>query len=256
MDRAKVVFAFLFSLLLGLCLYRLSSAPTRVSALSMGSPPSKARATASRGVCLSEPAWSSGPPPSFTGAPGEGTCHDCHNSHDINDPSGGVTIDLLPDSYVPGGDPIAFTVTVFQDGTNGANIDWGFELTVIDANNLFAGRLMVTDTMNTQMVSGEVNGSTRFYIEQTLDGTFFNLGGAPGATWDMAWVPPVTDVGPVTFYVAGNAGAGQGRSGTYVFTNNRTVLGPGGNPVAQALPLFGRDGAFRGSPQHINPPPR
>ena len=238
MDRAKVVFAFLFPLLVGLCLYRLSSAPTRVSALSMGPPASKTRAIASQAVCLREPRFKDGPPASKTGAPGEGTCHDCHNTYDINDPSGSVTIDGLPGSYVAGGDPIAFTVTVSQDGTNRANIDWGFEITVLDANNVFAGTLVVTDDTNTQSDSGDVDGSTRFYIKQTSDGIFYNPDGADHATWSMTWVPPDTDVGPVTFYVAGNAGNGDGtRSGDYIFLNNQTVLGPGGNFVAHALPL-------------------
>ncbi len=216
MNRTKVVFSFLFPLLLALCLYRLLSTPSLVSA------------------------FSSGPPPGYTGAPGEReeACHFCHSSYQLNDPSGGVTIDGLPDSYVAGGDPIAFTVTVFQDGTDSANIDWGFEITVLDANNLFAGTLVVTDATNTQIDSGDVDGGTRFYIKQTFDGIFYNPDGAPGATWSMAWVPPDTDVGPVTFYVAGNAANGDfGRSGDYIFVNNQTVLGPGGNFVAHALPL-------------------
>jgi hypothetical protein len=208
----KAVFSFLFFLLLVLSFYRSLSVPSRVSASS------------------------SGPPASKTGAPGEATCHDCHASYDLNDPSGGVTIGGLPDSYVLGGDPILFSVTVFQDGTNGANIDWGFEITVLDANNRFAGALEVTDMTNTQLDAADVEGDTRFYIKQTSDGTFFNPDGARGAMWTMSWTPPATDVGSVTFYVAGNAGNGDHlRTGDYIFVNNQTVLGPRASAVSHLL---------------------
>jgi hypothetical protein len=79
MNRTKVVFSFLFALLLGLCLYRLLSVPSRVSAFSSGSPPSQ------------------------TGAPGEGTCQAATIPMILVILRGGVTIDGLPDSYVAGG---------------------------------------------------------------------------------------------------------------------------------------------------------
>ena len=213
MARTKVLFSFLFPLLLGVCLYRLLSAPSRVSA------------------------FSAGPPPSKTGAPGEGTCHDCHASYPINDPSGSVTIGGLPGSYIAGGDPIPFTVTVFQDGTGGIRKRWGFELTVLDANNVFAGTLVASDMTNTQIIDdgGGVDGNVRFYIEQTSAGTFYNPDGAFSATWSMTWTPPLSNVGPVTFYVAGNAADGDFTPfGDYIFTTIQTVLGPGAI-VAQAF---------------------
>jgi hypothetical protein len=169
---------------------------------------------------------STGPPPGRTGAPGEGTCLFCHRSYPLNDPSGGVVLDGLPDSYTPG-EPIEFTVTVYQDGTGGVRKDWGFELTVLDADDTFAGTLMDSDPKNTHVVSSEEGSSTRYYIEQTLTGSFFDPDGADVATWTMIWVPPDDDVGPVTFYVAGNAGNGDRTIlGDYIFTNRQTVLGP------------------------------
>jgi hypothetical protein len=161
-----------------------------------------------------------------------------------------VAIDGLPNAYVAGGNPIDFTVTLSQDGTHGencdhgANIDWGFQLTVLDTNYFFAGTLVATDETNTQVIDdgpdGQVDGSIRYYIEQTMAGIFFTPQGAPSATWSMRWVPPDADVGPVTFYVAGNAGTGDFiPSCTYVFLNNQTVSGPGANFVANAHSLSG-----------------
>jgi len=186
-------------------------------------------------------AYAEGPPASRTGAPGEGTRHACHASYPLNDPSGSVTIGGLPDSYVPGGDPIIFTVTVAQDGSDGANIAWGFEITVLDDNNVYAcdqdacdGVLTPTDT-TTQSDSGLVGGLTRFYVKQTLGGTFYNPDGAQSATWYVAWTPPASDLGPLTFYVAGNAANGDGlMSGDYIFTNTATVAGPGAAPIARS----------------------
>ncbi len=208
MNRSRVVLAFLFPLLLALCLYRLLTTPSQVSA------------------------YSTGPPPARTGAPGEGTCQFCHFSYPINDPSGDVQFDGLPDSYAVG-EPIEFTVTVFQDGTEGVRKDWGFELTVLDSNDVFAGTLVATDCTNTQIITGVIDGRTRYYIEQTLDGTFFNPDGDFMASWTMRWVPPDTDVGPVTFYVAGNAGNGDHmQTGDFIFLNRQIVLGPGSNAAA------------------------
>lgn len=211
MNRARIAFAlFIFSLLV-VCLYRLLTTPNQVSA------------------------YSTGPPAARTGAPGEGTCLFCHFSYPLNDPSGGVTIDGLPDSYVVHGDPIAFTVTVFQDGTDGIRKDWGFELTVLDASEIFAGTLVASDATNTQIVDALVKGNDRYYIEQTLDGTFFNPDGNVSATWSMTWIPPCTDVGPVTFYVAANAGNGDHRPvGDYIFTSQHMVFGQ--DPSAGNVP--------------------
>ncbi len=183
-------------------------------------------------------AFASGPPAGRTGAPGEGICLSCHTTYPLDDPSGGVRLDGLPESYVPG-EPIVFTVTVFQDGTEGIRKDWGFQLTVLDADNNFAGTLVASDETNTQVIPGQLG---RFYIEQTIAGIFFNPEGAPMATWTMTWVPPDVDVGPVTFYVAGNAANGDfNPEGDYIFTGSQTVSGPVSNAASSARPSSGRE---------------
>src|SRR5262245_29776668 len=85
-------------------------------------------------------AFPEGPPPARTRAPGEGDCLICHFSFPINDPSGGMVFNDLPKAYTPG-EPIVFSLTVFQDGTGGVRKDWGFELTVLDENNQFVGTI-------------------------------------------------------------------------------------------------------------------
>ena len=156
----------------------------------------------------------------------------------VNDPSGGAFLDGLPKSYTPGGDPIVFTVTVFQDGTDGIRKDWGFELTVIDdTNRRFAGTLVAIDDVHTQIISNTVEGSNRDYIEQTSAGIYFNPEGSDSATWCIAWIPPDEDVGSVTFYAATNAGNGDFFPlGDYIFTTHQTVAGPDANVAACSPP--------------------
>ncbi len=215
-NQRKLLFALGFLVMLGLGFSHLLTNPRPVSA------------------------FASGPPAGRTGAPGEGICLSCHTTYPLDDPSGGVLLDGLPESYVPG-EPIDFTVTVFQDGTGGIRKDWGFQLTALDANNIFAGTLVASDATNTQVISGQIGGDTRFYIEHTIAGIFFNPEGAEMATWTITWVPPDEDVGPVTFYVAGNAANGDfNPEGDYIFTGNQTVSGPVSN-ASSARPSSGRE---------------
>jgi hypothetical protein len=169
-------------------------------------------------------AYVTGPPPGHTGAPGDATCTSCHFSYPKDDKSGGIAFYGLPESYEPG-KPIEFLVVVFQDGTDGLRKDWGFQLTVLDFYFLFRGTLVATDAENTQVVTD----GDRYYLEQTLAGSFYDPEGAYKAAWKVTWIPPDRDVGPVTFYAAGNAGNGDfTRRGDYIFTTNQMVMGPGG----------------------------
>jgi hypothetical protein len=195
-------------------------------------------------------AYAEDPPTARTGAPGEDTCHGCHASYDINDPSGSVMIGALPNPYVPGGDPVPFTVTVAQDGTNRTRSRWGFELTALDANNLFAcDRDRCDDTLaptdhTTKMDAALPDGNLRFYVKQTtldgVDGTFESDEVVPSATWMLSFRPPDGDIGPITFYVAGNAANGDGTlGGDYIFVNSFTISSPGGNLAARAGSVTG-----------------
>lgn len=202
-DQRILLFGFAVLVILGSGLSHLLTTPSPVSAFSIG------------------------PPPSRTGAPGEGTCLSCHFTFRLNDPSGGIVLDGLPESYAPG-EPIESTVTVFQDGTGGMRRDWGFQLTVLDDSDVFAGTLVVSDEEHTQIISGDVEGGKRFYIQHNFRGIFFSPEGATMATWKMTWIPPDEDIGPVTFYFAGNAANGDFfPEEDYIFSGSQTVLGPG-----------------------------
>ncbi|MAE72318.1 MAG: hypothetical protein CME06_17850 [Gemmatimonadetes bacterium] len=159
-------------------------------------------------------AFSSGPPPGRTGAPGELTCNasGCHNSFTLDSGPGSIVIDA-PLSYEPDAS-YGLTITVSETGMQ----RWGFEITVLDAEDNFVGQLVVTDPTNTQSLTDQ----GRDYIEHTSAGT---QEGTPfGASWGLAWDAPATDVGPVTFYAAGNAtNASHSPAGDQIYTTTATA---------------------------------
>src|SRR4029450_10014688 len=99
--------------------------------------------------------------------------------------------------------------------TDPTRIRWGFELTVLDTSDEKAGDLQSTDG-TTQIINNAGPGGGRQYIEHTSAGTF--VGQQNGASWTFNWTAPATDVGPVTFYAAGNHANNDGNtSGDYIY---------------------------------------
>ncbi len=153
-------------------------------------------------------AFSTGPPNERTGAPGEGTCADCHGNLNVGD---GRIVVQADSPYVPG-ETVDVTVWVRDPG----QIRWGFELTVLDGNNLPVGDLIVTEPTRTQV---SVAGNGRQYIKHTALGTD---NGTPDESpgWSFQWASPAVDPGSVTFYIAGNAANGNfANTGDFIYTN-------------------------------------
>ena len=171
-------------------------------------------------------AFSSGPPPSQTGAPGEGTCASCHGSFPLNSGGGMFTIAGLPANYLSGQE-VDITITLTQSN----RALYGFQVTVVDDAGSQAGTLIVTDSARTKTVAGGVGGG-RVYIEHTLNGT------TPSATnrgsWTFRWRAPATSAGRVTFYAAGNAANGNGNpGGDFIYTATAVT-----QPAAQLAPTI------------------
>jgi hypothetical protein len=140
-------------------------------------------------------AFSDGPPPGFTGAPGEQTCANCHSGPT----SGGTFMITPPVGYIPGQ---TYQVVVTHANTDTSRDRWGFQLTALAGTNMAGGFANTSTT--TQIVGGQ---GGREYIEHTLSGTF--NGTLNGAQWSFNWTAPATNVGPVTFYAAGNQADGD-----------------------------------------------
>ena len=155
-------------------------------------------------------AFSDGPPPGFTGAPGEQTCTNCHFGVD----TGGTFTITPPANYVPGQ---TYQITVSHVNADTTRKRWGFQLTALAGTNM-AGSFGNQAGGLTQIVGGV----SRDYIEHTSSGTFANQTGS--AQWTFNWTAPATNVGPVTFYAAGNqANFDNGPAGDRILTATATA---------------------------------
>jgi hypothetical protein len=152
--------------------------------------------------------YSSGVPTGLTGAPGEGTCANCHDN--LNNGSGGVAI-TAPFEYALG-ETLEVTVDVHQMSQE----RWGFELTCLDGLDQPAGQFILTDPARTQL---DTDGDTgRDYVMHTTTGTDEgHMHACLG--WTFQWVAPTESRPQVTFYVAAvAANNGSGTNGDYVYT--------------------------------------
>src|SRR6185369_9786614 len=151
-------------------------------------------------------AFSAGPPAGYTGAPQEEpeACAECHVPPDAG--TGRISI-TAPQTYVPGH---TYPITVTHTNADPTRLRWGFELTVLDnASDEKAGELQNNDG-TTQVLNNAGPNSARQYIEHTASGTF--IGQQNGASWTFNWTAPPVDVGPVTFYAAGNQANNDGNT--------------------------------------------
>ncbi len=181
-------------------------------------------------------AHSYGPKPGVSGAAGENplVCTQCHAGGAVN--SGAGSVRILGNSgavYIPG---VKQRITVqVSDPTQQR---WGFQLTArlnSDPAKAQAGDLLPIDNF-TQVICEDYNPkpcSTGLqFIEHTSAGT--RNGTKNGASFQFDWIPPATNAGPVTLYVAGNAANGNGTSaGDLIYTSSLQL-----NPVMPAAPVI------------------
>ena len=144
-------------------------------------------------------AFSSGPPDEKTGAPNENTCAQagCHAGNDLNI-SGGSLMLTIPDTYAP-----SEVYTIVVNLSRAGQSRWGFEMTALDADGARAGIFAADTAGNTQL--SEAN--SKQYIKHTSAGTAQGTNDAH--SWEIQWTAPDADVGPITFYAAGNASNGN-----------------------------------------------
>lgn len=153
---------------------------------------------------------SQGAPSGRTGAPGSQTCADgCHTGNPLN-AVGGRAFLSAPATYVPG-EAVDLTLRVEREG----QVRFGMSITVQDASGLFVGTW--------EPVPGEATNFSEF----GGDPTHLTHEPAPsvndGHTWRLRWIPPAQDVGPVTFYAAGNAANGFGNFGDFIYTTSLSL---------------------------------
>lgn len=131
-----------------------------------------------------------------TGSPGESTCQTggCHTGT-ANTGPGSVTItssDMTDWEYVPG-----TTYNIRVSTVEAGKTIFGLGVEALNSSNTDAGTINVTDAARTKILTA-TNGRTNL-VHQT-DGGLSN----DSAVFNFSWTAPSTDIGNVTFYVAGN----------------------------------------------------
>jgi len=141
--------------------------------------------------------WSypSNPPLGKTGAPGEGTCGDCHGGG-----PGGGSLSVKSSSgttYKPGVKQ-HLTVTIADPNA----VYWGYEMTAVQKSKptVGAGAFKTVDGNSSVRKSG-----TKSYAAQVND----LQGKKTKVTYKIDWIPPKKKVGKITLYLAANGGTGD-----------------------------------------------
>jgi uncharacterized protein (TIGR03437 family) len=198
-------------------------------------------------------AYEYGPNPGYAGVPGEhggATCatSGCHVGTALNAGGGSVTV-TFPNgmTYTPGATQ-HLRVTIADPSQRA----WGFEFTARQASSIstVAGTFASTDNHTRLMCSQPdlfifqplpFNGpgsqvcdsaSTLQYIEHSIDGYNATKGTTGSATYGFDWTPPVSNIGNITIYVAGNAANGDlTPNGDHIYSATYTMT-----PAAAAAP--------------------
>lgn len=153
-----------------------------------------------------------------SGAPGETTCNDtdCHNSFAVNSGTGSISIsspNLTDWAYVPG-TTYTISVTVEQSAIN----LFGLCFEALKPNGDNAGTLHAGT--GTQIKNKTIGGFQRKSITHND-----NTGASANThTFTFTWDAPTTDIGDITFYVAGLAANDNGNEiGDRVYSTSQVV---------------------------------
>ena len=165
--------------------------------------------------------FSSGPPTAKTGAPGEGTCTQCHSGSVMDGTSvNSITLtdgnQQVVTEYTPG-------ETYIVSITTQAASKRGFQVSPrILSNNSRAGT-----SSGISSVSAVQNTSSQQYVNHVSSST--------GAlSWEFNWTAPATNEGDVRFYLATNVANGNNStSGDNIFTSQHTFSAVSGASVKE-----------------------
>ncbi|MDZ4700331.1 MAG: choice-of-anchor V domain-containing protein [Rhodothermales bacterium] len=161
------------------------------------------------------PAFLDGPPLAHTGGFGEPTCLACHFDGDLNDPSGSLLIQGLPERY-HAGETYLIEIILIKPGMKHA----GFQATLRDAST---GEQAGAWIDLPDGIKVEASEERVVYAMHTRAGAASAQGDT--ARWQLRWKAPESAPEQVILHVAGNAADGDESpfgdaiyAGTHVFT--------------------------------------
>ena len=156
-----------------------------------------------------------------TGAPGQGTCNNCHTTYANNSGPGVLTLNIGGGitQYVPG-QTYTVTVTISQSSITA----FDFQLTNRPASGgtVAVGNFLITDASRTMLTNGNFGGSGSGinYVEGTACGVDVT---SPGNNqWTFNWKAPTNAVGNITFYL-GAIAANFNNQNTGDYTYSKTL---------------------------------
>jgi uncharacterized protein (TIGR03437 family) len=164
-------------------------------------------------------AFSTGPLPRKTGAPGDGICAECHRGTALNEGGGRVTLAASTGTTYTPGQTITFTLTI----TDSAAAVYGFQATARpDSNpangqagtlNAAAQQRIICEDGSPMPTSGCAASGPIQFVEHT----------SPFSTnvITFSWTAPAADAGPVTIYAAANAANGnRTNTGDHIYSTS------------------------------------
>ncbi len=121
-----------------------------------------------------------------------------------------ISSDVAPSGYIPGG-IYTITVSITQAGIS----KWGFECSPQDGGGNVIGTLAITNSTQTQLLSGT-------YVTHKSAGNTSTTAGFK--SWSFRWTAPSVGTGSVPFYASVMAANGNGNdAGDLVFKDTYTV---------------------------------
>jgi fibronectin type 3 domain-containing protein len=155
-----------------------------------------------------------------TGAPGEGTCQDCHDEYQLNYGDGYAKLEDTPSGYEPGRSYDLKVVVYSPDRTR-----FGFELTTVATETgSAAGSFACIDSIGTCVEGGGK------YIKTTKG--CLDVGSGNMATWQVRWNSPSKADSDVTFYLVGmGSDADNDEDGDITYTCMMTLCPAPKQPV-------------------------
>ncbi len=160
------------------------------------------------------------PPNGSTGAPFDGNCGDCHNNYNPGNFNGVATIIGLPDTIQPN---VTYSLQIKATVTGGNPVRAGFQLVVVDKNNVNAGNLMSTNTeTDTEFLDG------REYLDHR-SGKYFSTS---SVSWNFNWTAPNNAAcNTIKFYYIVNFCNGSGDFGDFPITFADSIYFAGVPPL-------------------------
>jgi hypothetical protein len=148
--------------------------------------------------------YSSGAPAGKTGAPGEGTCVNCHTGNVLNGASQNeFTFSEVANEYTTGQ---SYTIDISTDSPGSAN---GFQIVALNAANENIG------TLSSGVGSNAIVDGSKIYITHSTSSL---------SAWTINWEAPDAYTGPVTFYLATNKANNNGtQSGDLIFNSQHVI---------------------------------